>query len=575
MLLLCDDSVILPLRIIFRNILLTFICPDVWKFANVIPIFKKGDKQLITNYRAIFLLPICGKLFEKIIFNNLYSYLQANNIITKNQSGFRPGDSTTNQLLYLVNEIHQAFENPKSLEVRAVFLDISKAFDKVWHNGLIFKLKQNGVSGNLLKFFQNYLNNRKQRVVLNGSFSNYSTVESGVPQGSVLGPLLFLIYINDLERNIKSNIKFFADDTMLFSIVKDHVISADNLNHDLNIIQLWAHQWKMEFNPDPTKQATAVLFSCKKSNPNHPQLIFNGTIVEKVNDQKHLGLILDSSLSFEKHLNEKMIKAKKHIGIIKHLSNFLPIKTLDQMYKALVRSHLDYCDIIYHMPSHQNQAPLGVTLSSLMVKVERIQYQAALTISGAWRCSSRSKLYEELGWEALSDRRMSRRILQIHKICSNKTPLYLNDKLPPNCRALFDGNARNTFREIICKSNRYKNSFFPDAIASWNIFIKHFDDVPSFDIFKKHINSFFRPETRSIFGIHDPMDLKYLFQLRVGLSPLRSHKWRHNFADTPSELCHCNQGNEDTTHYLFSCPLYAIQRATLVASVINILQKNI
>ena len=169
---------------------------------------------------------------------------------------------------------------------------------------------------------------------------------------------------------------------------------------------------------------------------------------------------------------------------------------------------------------------------------------------------------------------MSRRILQIHKICSNKTPLYLNDKLPPNCRALFDGNARNTFREIICKSNRYKNSFFPDAIASWNIFIKHFDDVPSFDIFKKHINSFFRPETRSIFGIHDPMGLKYLFQLRVGLSPLRSHKWRHNFADTPSELCHCNQGNEDTTHYLFSCPLYAIQRATLAASVINILQKN-
>ena len=290
----------------------------------------------------------------------------------------------------------------------------------------------------------------------------------------------------------------------------------------------------MDFNPDPTKQATEVLFSCKKSNPNHPQLIFNGTIVEKVNDQKHLGLILDPSLSFEKHLNEKMIKAKKHNGIIKHLSNFLPLQTLDQMCKALVRSHLDYCYIIYHMPSHQNQAPLGVTLSYLVEKVERIQYQAALAISGAWRGSSRSKLYEELGWEALSDRRMSRRTLQIHKICSNKTPLYLNDKLLPNCRAMFDGNARNTFREIICKSNRYKNSVFPDAIASWNIFIKHFDDVPSFDIFKKHINSFFRPETRSIFGIHDPLGLKYLFQLRVGLSPLRSHKWRHNFADTPS-----------------------------------------
>ena len=340
MLLLCDDSIILPLNIIIKNILLTSTYPDQWKLSNVTPIFKKGDKQLIKNYRPISLLPICSKIFEKIIFKNLYSYLNTNNLLTTNQSGFRPGDSTTNQLLYLVNEIHQAFENPKSLEVRAVFLDISKAFDKVWHDGLIFKLKQNGVSGSLLMFFQNYLYNRKQRVVLNGSYSGFSAVESGVPQGSVLGPLLFLIYINDLERNIKSNIKFFADDTMLFSIVKDPTISASDLNHDLNIIYQWAHQWKMEFNPDPTKQATEVLFSCKKSSPNHPKLIFNGTYVAKANEQKHLGLILDSRLTFESHINDKIIKAKKNLGIIKYLSNFLPIKTLDQMYKALVRSHL-------------------------------------------------------------------------------------------------------------------------------------------------------------------------------------------------------------------------------------------
>ena len=241
---------------------------------------------------------------------------------------------------------------------------LAKTFDKQWHDGLIFKLKQNGISGSLLMFFQNYLNNRKQRVVLNGSFSSYSTVESGVPQGSVLGFSLFLIYINDLERNIKSNIKFFADDTMLFSVVKDPTISANNLNHDLDIIQQWAYQWKMEFNPDPTKQATEVLFSCKKSSQNHPQLIFNGIAVAKVKDQKHLGLILDSRLSFEKHINEKIIKAKKNVGILKHFSKFLPLKTLDQMYKALVRPHLDYCDIIYHTPSRQNQAPLGVTLNS-------------------------------------------------------------------------------------------------------------------------------------------------------------------------------------------------------------------
>ena len=180
------------------------------------PIFKKGDKQLIKNYRPISLLLICGKILEKIIFNNLFAYLHRNNLISKNQSGFHPGDSTTNQLLYLLDEIHQAFDSTKSLVVRAVFLDISKAFDKVWHDRLIFKLEQNGISGNLLRLLQNYLDDRKQRVVINGSYSDYSNIESGVPQGSVLGPLLFLVYINDLERNIKSNIKFFADDTMLF-----------------------------------------------------------------------------------------------------------------------------------------------------------------------------------------------------------------------------------------------------------------------------------------------------------------------------------------------------------------------
>ena len=200
--------------------------------------------------------------------------------MTKNQSGFHPWDSTTNQLLYLVNEIHQAFEDPKSLEVRAVLLDISKAFDKVWHDGLIFKLKQNGVSGGLLKLFENYLHNRKQGVVLNVTYSDYSIIESGVPQVSVIGPLLFLIYINDLEKNIKSNINFFADDTMVYSIIKDPVISWDDLNHGLDII----YQWKIEFNPDPTKQAIEVPFSCKKSTPNHPHLICNGIVVERVKE---------------------------------------------------------------------------------------------------------------------------------------------------------------------------------------------------------------------------------------------------------------------------------------------------
>ena len=132
------------------------------------------------------------------------------------------------------------------------------------HEGLVFKLKQNGVSGTLLKLLDNYLRNRKQRVVLNASSTDYSLVNSGVPQGSVLDHLLFLIYINDLENNIKSNVKFFADDTIFFSIVKDPTTSADELNHDLQNITEWDRQWKLEFNPDPSKQPTELLFSQRK-----------------------------------------------------------------------------------------------------------------------------------------------------------------------------------------------------------------------------------------------------------------------------------------------------------------------
>ena len=203
-----------------------------------------------------------------------------------------------------------------------------------------------------------------------------------------------------------------------------------------------------KINPNPNKQATEVLFSCKISNPSRPQIMFNGTVVSKMNEHKHLGLLLDSSLSFKKHPNEKIIKAKKNLGIIKHLSIYLPRKTLDQMYKALIRSHLDYCDIIYHIPSVQTQ--FGVTTTDLMEKAERIQYQVALAITGAWQGSSRSKVYEELGWESLSDRRWCRRILQIHKIVSNNTPSYLKDKLPRYRRPLYSqrNNNDNIFHEI-------------------------------------------------------------------------------------------------------------------------------
>ena len=165
--------------------------PPCGKNQTILPIHKKESRQLKKNYRPISMLPICGKLFEKLIFDEIYNHLVKNDLLTPNQSGFHPGDSTINQLLSITYYIYTAFEEFPSRETRAAFLDISKAFDKVWHEGLLFKLECNGGSGPLLVMIRSYLSNRVQRVVLNGKMSKWTSVMAGVPQGSVLGPLFF------------------------------------------------------------------------------------------------------------------------------------------------------------------------------------------------------------------------------------------------------------------------------------------------------------------------------------------------------------------------------------------------
>ena len=546
MLKICPEEASIPLLIIFKKCLDLGSFPSSWKHANVQPSHKKNSKQDKSNYRPISLLCTCSKIYEKIVFDAMYSFFIENNLISPNQSGFRPGDSTINQLLAITSEIYNSFE--KRLETRAAFLDISKAFDKVWHDGLVFKLRQNGISGNLLNMLENYLSDRKQRVVLNGIESPWESILSGVPQGSVLGPLLFLVYINDLTQDISANMKLFADDSSLFLEVTDVNTDQQTLMDDLEKISAWARMWKMRFNPDLSKQAIEVVFSRKygKTKGVHPPLSFNDIPVARKTSTKHLGVILDEKLIFREHILEAIEKAKKGLSLMKFLSNYVNRKTLVLTYTMHVRPHLEYGDIIFHDCAEY-----------LMKSLESIQYQAGLIATGCWKNTSREKLYNELGWESLSNRRYSRRLLKYKKIITHKSPPYLNEYVlnaPPNIRS----------------SDRYKNSFFPYCFLKWDTLdpaLKSLD----YNTLKSQLTETIRPKRCNTFGISDRYGLKLLTCIRVDHSDLRAHRFSKSFNCLDS-TCRCGIEDETPEHFFMRCPFFQGPRIVLLNRLTEILE---
>ena len=240
-------------------------------------------------------------------------------------------------------------------------------------------------------------------VVLNGQCSSWMDVQAGVPEGTMLGLLLFLIYINDLSNNPTSNPKLFADDTLFSTVIVPNVM-VNQINNDLHNNSTWAHQWKMNFNTDTSKEAQEVIFSCKVNFTAHPQLVFNYNPVHETATQKHLGMFLDFKLNFQEHFENILNKGNKTIGLLRKLQNTRP--SLLTIYKSFIRPHLDYGDIIYDQAYN----------AFFQQKVESIQYNAALAITGALYGTSKEKLFEELGLESLRHRRWYIKLCCFYKI---------------------------------------------------------------------------------------------------------------------------------------------------------------
>ena len=314
------------------------------------------------------------------------------------------------------------------------------------------------------------------------------------------------------------------DDTSLFTIVQDSTTAANDMNHDLELIKQRANDWRISFNPDPQKQAVELTFSRKRIEFDHPVVLFNDIPVKKVNEHKHLGIILDSKLSFSAHIKSAISKTRKGIGLLKYLSKYLPRHTLNELYKLYVRPHLDYGDVIYHIPAKTCEFSQNTFLPDLMEKIESVQYSAALAITGTWRGTSRQKLYAELGWESLSSRRWSRRLTLFYKIMNNLAPDYTMVPIPQLHQSHYSLRKRDVVGQIMARTEKFKSSFYPYCLREWNDIEPELRLAPSVAIFKKKILSIIRPRANPVFGIHDPIGLSFLTQIRVGLSKLNFHK---------------------------------------------------
>ena len=325
---------------IFQASLHQCLIPMDWKSANVVPVFKKGERSIPSNYRPVSLTCICCKLLEHIIYSHIFLHLKKYDILCEEQHGFRANRSCETQLISTVNDIAKNMDAGKQTDV--ILLDFLKAFDRVSHMRLCHKLHHLGINGSLLAWIKCFLSERTQRVIVNGQRSSPSVVLSGVPQGSVLGPLLFLCYINDIISGISSPIKLYADDVLIYRII-DNEDDCKMLQRDLDLLQTWAHKWNMSFNPVKCE----FLRITNKQNRTYFPYSIQDTLIRKVTKAKYLGVTLNNKLTWNNHIANITGKANSVYGFMHRNFNNCPSKIKSALYKSMIRPILEYAGNVW------------------------------------------------------------------------------------------------------------------------------------------------------------------------------------------------------------------------------------
>lgn len=545
---LAADIIAIPLSNFFNRCLNECKFPTIWKMANVTPIYKKGNKGDCSNYRPVSLLSCVGKAFERCVHKHVYQYLTSNKCITEFQSGFVEGDSTVNQLLSIYNDYLHNYDN--NITTQAVFFDISKAFDRVWHKGLLHKLNAIGIRGNLLQWFRDYLNDRTQCVVIKGEKSIMQPVKAGVPQGSVLGPLLFLVYINDIVENIESVIKLFADDTSTSLSMKNPDMRKNILNSDLNKINKWACSWKVKFNEKKTE-----LINIKRGSSPVLDLTFGNQTIAGKDNHKHLGVIIQTNLKWDEHIHSTVRKTSLLINCLRSFKHKLSRKALEIMYKSFILPILDYADVIW-----DNCAEYLADL------LEDLHMDALRTITGSVRGTSHAKLLVESGFCSLRERRRRHKIILFFKIINGTCPAYLSNLAPPLVSTINPYHRRRPLERLepMCKTELYHKSFIPSTTAIWN---KLPDYVKSFNSISQ-IKSYLRSSDTIVPPYYYRGDRREQIlhcRLRIGMSDLCFDLWERHLIADPS--CACQDPNETAEHFLLYCPNFINQRMNTISKL--------